>query len=171
MNDSIKALVNVIKADPAVAHVIAYTGSNGGGGSNGGFIYVALKPLNERKVGVMEIIDQLAAQDEPAARGLGLPAGGAGSAHRRPRQQCALPVHHSGRQCSRPGSLGAHPAGQMKRLPGFQDVNSDQQNGGLEEYVTYDRVTAARLGLTPSALDSALYTPLARRKSPSSTPS
>ena len=46
---------------------------------------------------------------------------------------------------------------QMKRLPGFQDVNSDQQNGGLEEYVTYDRITAARLGLTPSSLDSSLY--------------
>ena len=30
--------------------------------------------------------------------------------------------------------MGTHPAGQMKKLPGFQDVNSDQQNGGLEEY-------------------------------------
>ena len=28
----------------------------------------------------------------------------------------------------------------MKRLPGFQDVNSDQQNGGLDEMLTYDRV-------------------------------
>ena len=45
----------------------------------------------------------------------------------------------------------------MKRLPGFQDVNSDQQNGGLEEYVTYDRTAAARLGLTPTSLDTALY--------------
>ncbi len=31
---------------------------------------------------------------------------------------------------------------QMKKLPGFQDVNSDQQNGGLDEMLTYDRVTA-----------------------------
>ena len=51
MNSSIKALVNVIKADPAVANVNAYTGG-GGGGTNGGFIYVALKPLDERKVSV-----------------------------------------------------------------------------------------------------------------------
>jgi multidrug efflux pump len=36
-------------------------------------------------------------------------------------------------------------------------VNSDQQNGGLEEVVHYDRTTAARLGQTPSSLDSALY--------------
>ena len=45
----------------------------------------------------------------------------------------------------------------MKKLPGFQDVNSDQQNGGLQEYVTYDRVTAARLGQTVQSLDSLLY--------------
>ena len=45
----------------------------------------------------------------------------------------------------------------MRRLPGFQDVNSDQQNGGLEEVVHYDRTTAARLGQTPSSFDSALY--------------
>jgi multidrug efflux pump len=45
----------------------------------------------------------------------------------------------------------------MKRLPGLQDVSSDQQNGGLDELMSYDRVTAARLGLTVKSLDSALY--------------
>jgi len=45
----------------------------------------------------------------------------------------------------------------MKRLPGLQDVSSDQQNGGLKELLSYDRVTAARLGLTVQALDAALY--------------
>ena len=45
----------------------------------------------------------------------------------------------------------------MKRLPGLQDVSSDQQNGGLDELMTYDRVTAAKLGLTAKSLDSALY--------------
>jgi multidrug efflux pump len=45
----------------------------------------------------------------------------------------------------------------MKRLPGFQDVSSDQQNGGLDELMTYDRVTAAKLGITAQSLDSALY--------------
>ena len=47
--------------------------------------------------------------------------------------------------------------GEMKRLPGFQDVSSDQQNGGLDELMTYDRVTAAKLGLNVKTLDSALY--------------
>jgi multidrug efflux pump len=45
----------------------------------------------------------------------------------------------------------------MKRLPGFQDVSSDQQNGGLDQLMTYDRVTAAKLGLTVQSLDSTLY--------------
>ena len=46
---------------------------------------------------------------------------------------------------------------EMKKLPGLQDVNTDQQNGGLQEMLTYDRVTAARLGLTAQSLDQSLY--------------
>ena len=46
----------------------------------------------------------------------------------------------------------------MKKLPGLQDVNSDQQNGGLEELLTYDRANRRHVsGLTAQALDSSLY--------------
>jgi multidrug efflux pump len=45
----------------------------------------------------------------------------------------------------------------MKKLPMLQDVNTDQQNGGRDELLTYDRVTAAKLGITTQALDAALY--------------
>jgi multidrug efflux pump len=48
---------------------------------------------------------------------------------------------------------------EMKALPGFQDVNTDQQNGGLDQYLTYDRASAARLGVTAQSLDSTLYSP------------
>ena len=34
----------------------------------------------------------------------------------------------------------------MKKLPGFQDVSSDQQNGGLDQLMTYDRVTRGAAG-------------------------
>ena len=44
----------------------------------------------------------------------------------------------------------------MQKLPDLKDVNTDQQNGGLQDLLTYDRVTAARLGQTPQSLDSAL---------------
>jgi multidrug efflux pump len=45
----------------------------------------------------------------------------------------------------------------MRILPGLQDVNSDQQNSGLDQFLTYDRTTAARLGITPQTLNSSLY--------------
>ncbi len=42
-------------------------------------------------------------------------------------------------------------------LPGFTDVNSDQQNDGLQAHLTYDRETASRLGITPQPIDNTLY--------------
>lgn len=45
----------------------------------------------------------------------------------------------------------------MKTLPGFQDVNTDAQNAGLQEMITYDRATASRLGITPASLNTAIY--------------
>ena len=155
MDRSIQQLGEVIKADPAVANVIAFTG--GAGATNGGFIYIALKPLEERKVTAPEIIDRLrpkmnrlpvasaflqAAQD--------LRVGG--------RQSNALYQYtiqsDNVRDLSQWGPILL---AQMKTLPGLQDVNSDQQNNGLDQFLTYDRVTAARLGITPQSLDSSLY--------------
>jgi multidrug efflux pump len=46
---------------------------------------------------------------------------------------------------------------QLQKTPGFQDVNTDQQNKGLQALLTYDRPTAARLGITPELLDNTLY--------------
>ena len=159
MNASIKALVNVIKSDPGVANVNAYAGSSGGGGgggSNGGFIYAALKPLNERKVSAAEIINRLRPKMNrlPVAQAFlqaaqDLRIGGRGS---NALYQYTLQADN----VSDLAHWGPLLLTQMKRLPGFQDVNSDQQNGGLEEYVTYDRTAAARLGLTPASLDTAL---------------
>jgi multidrug efflux pump len=155
MDNSIRQLVGVIKSDPAVANVNAYTGGNGS--SNTGFIYIALKPLNERKISAADIINRL-----------------------RPKLN-HLPVASAFLQASQDLRIGGRSSAalyqytiqsdnvqdlshwgpillaQMKKLPGFQDVNTDQQNGGLSEVLTYDRATAARLGLTAQALDSSLY--------------
>jgi multidrug efflux pump len=160
MNASIKALVNVIKSDPGVANVNAFAGSSGGGGgggSNGGFIYAALKPLDERKVSAAEIINRLRPKMNrlPVAQAFlqaaqDLRIGGRGS----------NALYQYTLQADNVNDLahwGPLLLTQMKRLPGFQDVNTDQQNGGLEEYVNYDRTTAARFGLTPASLDTALY--------------
>ncbi len=155
MNQSISEIGNVIKSDPAVANVIVFTG--GSGATNTGFIYIALKPLAERKVGAAEIINRLrpklnrlpvASAFLQAAQDLRI--GGRGS---NALYQYTLQSDHAKELAQwGPTLLNA-----MKHLPGLQDVNSDQQNGGRDELLTFDRVTAAKLGLTVQALDTALY--------------
>jgi multidrug efflux pump len=155
MNNSILQIENVIKADPAVANVIAYTG--GGGSSNGGFIYVALKPLDVRKVGAPAIINRLrpklnrlpvASAFLQAAQDLRIGGRSSNALYQYTIQSDNVQdLSHWG-----PVLLAG-----MKKLPGFQDVNTDAQNAGLQELISYDRPTAARLGITPQALDQSLY--------------
>ena len=160
MDTSIRALVNVIKADTAVANVICFTGGGGGpggGSTNTGFIYIALKPLNVRKVSAMDVINRLRPKMNrlPVAQsflqpGQDLRIGGRGG-------NALYQYTIQADSFSDLAAWGPKLLAAMKRLPGFQDVNSDQQNGGLQQLVTYDRLTAARLGLTASSLDKALY--------------
>jgi multidrug efflux pump len=159
MNYSVQRLMQVIKSDPAVAHANAYTG--GRGSSNGGFIYIALKPLGsgrgEREASAMEVINRL----RPKLNRMPI-----ASAFLQPVQDLRI----GGRSSSALyqytiqsddipdlAHWGPILLAQMRRLPGLQDVNTDQQNEGLEEYLTFDRVSAARLGQTARSLDSALY--------------
>jgi multidrug efflux pump len=152
MNDSIQQIVGVVKADPAVANVVGYVGTG-----NGGFVYTALKPLDQRKIGAPDIINRLrpkvnrlvaAAAFMQAAQDLRIGGRGSNALYQYTIQADNVQdLSHWG-----PILLA-----EMKKLPGLQDVNSDQQNGGLSEYLTYDRVTAARYGVTAQALDSSLY--------------
>ena len=52
----------------------------------------------------------------------------------------------------------------LKLFPGSCDVNSDQQNGGLQAMLEYDRPTAARLGITPQPIDNTLYDAFGQRQ-------
>jgi multidrug efflux pump len=155
MNNSLQQLVEVIKKDSGVANVIAFTG--GGGATNTGFIYISLKPLSQRKYSAFQIINHLRPQMNrlPVASAFlqaaqDLRIGGRSS---NALYQYTLQADNI-QDLSKWGPILLR---EMKRLPGFQDVNSDQQNGGLEELVNYDRVTAARLGQTSQSLDSTLY--------------
>ena len=155
MDNSVKQLVAVIKADPAVAHVNAYTG--GQGSSNGGFIFIALKPLSERKVTAPEIINRLRPKMSrlPVAQAFlqaaqDLRIGGRGSA-------ALYQYTIQSDNVQDLSTWGPKLLAGMKTLPGFQDVNTDAQNAGLQEMISYDRATAARLGITPSSLNSSLY--------------
>ena len=155
MNTSIIQLANVIKSDPAVQNVIAFTG--GQGTLNSGNIFVALKPLNIRKIGAPDIINRLrpklnrlpvASAFLQASQDLRIGGRSSNALYQYTIQADNLPDLTT---------WGPRLLAEMKKLPGLQDVNTDQQNGGLDEMLTYDRVTAARLGQTAQSLDQGLY--------------
>jgi len=155
MNNSVQKLVAVVKADPAVQNIIGFTGGNGA--TNTGFLYAALKPLNERKISASNVINrlrpkmnslQVASAFLQAAQDLRIGGRGSNAQYQYTIQSDTVQdlVH-----------WGPTLLAEIRKLPGLQDVNSDQQNGGLDEVLNYDRLTAARLGVTPQALNSTLY--------------
>jgi multidrug efflux pump len=155
MDDSIRKIGAVIKNDSDVANVIAFTG--GGGATNTGSLFVALKPLGERKSSASQIIDHLRPQLNrlPVASAFlqavqDLRIGGRSS-----NAMYQYTIQSDTVQDL--STWGPIILNEMKKLPGLQDVSSDQQNGGLDELLTYDRVTASKLGVTTQQLDSALY--------------
>jgi multidrug efflux pump len=155
MNTSIQQIGNVIKSDPGVANVIVFTG--GSGATNTGFVYIALKPLSERQTGAADIINRLrpklnrlpvASVFLQASQDLRIGGRGSNALYQYTLQSDSA---------TELAQWGPKVLNEMKHLPGLQDLNSDQQNGGRDELLTFDRVTAAKLGLTVQSLDSALY--------------
>ncbi|HTB82304.1 MAG TPA: multidrug efflux RND transporter permease subunit [Candidatus Sulfotelmatobacter sp.] len=147
--------VRVITNDPAVQNVVAFTG--GQGAANSGFIFLALKPLNVRKVGADVVIARLRSKlgAVPGASlflqaGQDLRIGG-----RQGNAQYQYTIQSE--NLDDLVKWGPILLGQMQKLPGFTEVNTDQQNNGLQASLVYDRATAARLGISPQTLDQTLY--------------
>ncbi len=155
MQKDVETFVDMIKSDPAVANVMAFTG--GGGATNGGFIYLGLKPLAERKVSASDVINRLRPKltSVPGATvflqaGQDLRIGG-----RQSNAQYQYTIQSD--NLTDLVNWGPQLLQQMRKLPGFTDVNTDQQNSGLQASLVYDRATAARLGITPQMIDNTLY--------------
>ncbi len=161
MNFSTLSLVNVVKNDPAVAHVLAYTGNGNAGG-----MFVALKPLGSsckegpkcdvRQTSAMDVINRLrkpmnslplASAFLQAAQDIRMGGRSGGAMYQYTIQADTI---------ADLGQWGPILLKNMAKLPDLTDVNTDQQNQGLEELLDYDRVTAARLGQTPQSLNSSL---------------
>ncbi len=155
MQDLTLRFVEKIKADPAVLHVGAFTG--GGGAVNTGFVYLALKPLNERKISASALLDRLRPQlvSIPGATvflqaGQDLRIGG-----RQSNAQYQYTIQSD--TLDDLVKWGPLLLSKMKTQHMLTDVNSDQQNSGLQASLVYDRNTASRLGLTPQTIDNTLY--------------
>lgn len=155
MNADLLAVVKKVKSDPGVQNVIGFTG--GGGAVNTGHIYITLKPLNVRRVSADQIINRLRPKlnKMPVASTFlqasqDLRIGG--------RQSNAMYQYTI--QADNLDDLniwGPKLLAAMKKIPGLEDVNTDLQSGGLDDRLTFDRVTAAKLGLTSQTLDQGLY--------------
>jgi multidrug efflux pump len=155
MNDLTLKFVQIIKTDPAVEHVGAFTG--GGGAVNTGFVYLALKPLEQRKITSSQVVDRLRPKltSLPGATvflqaGQDLRIGG-----RQSNAQYQYTLQSDNLEDL--VKWGPVLLQNMKKMNILTDVNSDQQNSGLQAALVYDRKTASRLGLTPQTIDNTLY--------------
>ncbi len=155
MQSITQKFVNIIKTDPATQNVMAFTG--GAGAVNSGFIYIALKPLNQRKISASDVINRLRPKltSVPGATAF---------------LQAGQDLRIGGRQSSAQYQYtiqsdnlddlvkwGPILLQQMRKEHILTDVNTDQQNSGLQASLVYDRETASRVGITPKQLDTTLY--------------
>ena len=154
MDQITKRVVDIVRSDPAVANVMAFTG---GGATNTGNVFIGLKPLNQRKLTSSQVIDRL----RPKLNNL---------IGARAVLQAGQDLRIGGRQSNAQYQYtiqsdnlndlvkwGPTLFAEMKKLSMLRDVDTDQQNSGLDAALVYDRPTAARMGITPQLLDQTLY--------------
>jgi multidrug efflux pump len=161
MSQKLTDFMRIVRADPAVASVVGFTG---GGQINSGFMYVTLKPLGERKISADQVIARLRGKlaREPGAQ-LYLRAfqdirmGGRGSSA---EYQYSL----QGDSIKELQAWTPRLEQALSQRPELVDVNTDQQNKGLQTTLTIDRDTASRLGLTTKLIDATLYDAFGQRQ-------
>ena len=161
MRQKLTQFIGIIRQDPAVASVVGFTG---GGQTNSGFVFIALKPLAERNLSVEGVIGRLRGKlaRVAGARLFLVPvqdirAGGRASSamYQYTLQSDNLAELHQWA----PKITAA-----LEKLPDLTDVNSDQEEKGLETDLVIDRATAARLGIAASQIDNTLYDAFGQRQ-------
>jgi multidrug efflux pump len=155
--------VDIVLSDPAVDTLVGFTGGQGGP-TNTGRIFVALKPIEERKLSAAEVIGRLrgklarvpgatlflqSVQDIRAGGRLG---------------NAAYQYTLQGDDLNELNDWSQRMLEELRKLPLLTDVSTDQQNGGLEAGMVFDRDTASRLGITPAMIDGALYDAFGQRQ-------
>jgi hydrophobe/amphiphile efflux-1 (HAE1) family protein len=165
MREKMTAIVDIIGKDPAVETVVAFTGGSGGRATtNTGRMFIALKPIEQRKLSADQVIARLRKNISSVP---GAPA----------YLQSVQDVRAGGRTSG--GQYQYTLQGEnltdlmtwcplleqrLREVPGILDVNSDQQNKGLQASLVIDRATASRLGVSPQAIDDTLYSAFGQRQ-------
>ena len=161
MQQKLTQFITIIKSDPAVETAVGFTGT---GQTNSGFVFVSLKPLGERNISADHVIQRLRREMAviPGAT-LFLQAvqdirvGGRSS---NAQYQFTL----QGPTFEELNEWTPKIAAALQGDPNLTDVNSDQQNKGLESDLVIDRDAAAQLGITVSQVDNTLYDAFGQRQ-------
>ncbi len=160
-----QALARIILQDPAVQSLSSFVGIDGTNTTvNSGRILINLKPLEQRMVDISTVINRM--QPKLAAvQGMTLflqPVQDLTVEDRvsRTQYQYSLEDPSATELVLWTGKL----VDKLKTLPALRNVATDQQNGGQQEHVVIDRLTASRLGITPNLIDNTLYDAFGQRQ-------
>jgi multidrug efflux pump len=163
MRNRLTQFVGMIKADPAVDHVIGFAGG-GAGGTNTARMFIALKPIAERKISADQVIARLRKKTSRIA-GATLYLQAVQDLRIGGRSSNALYQYTlQGSDLRELNQWAPRLLQKMRTLPILTDVNSDQQNSGLQATLVVDRDTASRLGLTQQQIDDTLYDAFGQRQ-------
>jgi len=163
-----RELAQMVLEDPAVLSVTAFVGGGGpgGGGTNVGNMFVALKELNQRpgRVSADEVVNRLRRKvtSVPGAMlflqaNQDIQIGGRGSDA---QYQYTL----SDENLQELNTWAPQLLARMRAMPELRDTSTDQQDQGLAANLVIDRDTASRLGITASTIDATLYDAFGQRQ-------
>jgi multidrug efflux pump len=166
MTQKLRQMMQIVQEDPAVENVVGYTGVGSGGGFgsiNTGSVFVSLKPISERPP-----MDQVIARLRPKLARVpggqlflfGVQDVRAGGRQGNAEYQFTLQADDADELFKWTQRL-TH---QLEHNKIIADVNSDQQQRGLESDLVIDRDTASRLGITPAQIDNTLYDAFGQRQ-------
>ncbi|MEP6997845.1 MAG: multidrug efflux RND transporter permease subunit [Betaproteobacteria bacterium] len=153
MQPKLKSFIDIVRADPAVENVVAFTG---GAQRNTGRMFVQLKPLAERKESADKIIARLRIKlaKEPGANLFLNPVQDIRVGGRQANATYQYTLQADDLNELRTWEPRIRAA--LSRLPQLVDVNTDQQDKGLQTSLVIDRDAAAQLGVTPRLIDTTL---------------
>jgi len=158
-------LDHIVLQDPAVESISSFIGTDGTNTTlNSGRISINLKPLNVRNMNASDVIRRLQSSLQPL-EGVTLymePVQNITVDDRVSRTQYQYTLEDS--NSDELNLWTAKLVEKMKTLPQLADVATDQQTGGLAASLVIDRVTASRLGIAPSTIDSTLYDAYGQRQ-------
>ncbi len=167
MRQKLYEVVQTIKSDPDVTYVIGFSGGGGAGGgssTNSARMFISLKPFEERKAGAMQIIarlrkklSQIPGADTFLQAVQDLRVGGRAS-------NALYQYTMQGENLAELSDWSPRVLRELRTLPQLVDVNSDQQDKGLQAMLDVDRDTASRLSISSQLIDDTLYDAFGQRQ-------